>query len=269
MTFRDQVLAYPRAGLSLSEAKTKRDHLANLPPELFEMAEQNAGQGASFSAKLRQLVIAMQSLLSAAQKAEAAAPTSAAKPSPASTQIAHKGGIKSDPLKSGAKASESVPPDVALANAADALVLSEGIGYAEAMLKAAENDPALADRYAARHVDGAAPAKLPPLPIPRGYRLITKPADVELAERSKARAEKDGVTYGEAMSLVLAEDEALASRYFDVGGSSALDELAYRVETIQAAARGRERVTEPKAVSLALAEDPVLREAVFCYFERI
>src|SRR5450756_1719396 len=99
MSFRDQVLNHPRSGLSLSEAKTRRDHLANLPPELFEMAEQAAGTGASWSAKLKALVVGMQSLLDSLQKAEAAAPTSAAKPSPASTQIVHKGSSKSDPLK--------------------------------------------------------------------------------------------------------------------------------------------------------------------------
>ena len=93
---------------------------------------------------------------------------------------------------------------------------------------------------------------------------------MELAELSKARAEKDGVIYAEAMSLVLAEDPALQTRYQDyTSGHSAIDELGYRVETIQAAARGRDHITELKAVSLALSEDPVLIDAVFCYFERI
>jgi hypothetical protein len=264
MSFRNDVLGYyrRRPGLSLAEGKTRYDRMAGLPPELFEMAEQAAGKGASWSDKLRLLVVGMQSLLDSLQKAEAAAPAPkpVAKPkAPASSGEA---------IGRGAMASESVLPDVAFAAAADAIALSEGVEYGEAMIRAAERDPELADRYASRHVDGAPPAKLPPLPIPRGYRLITKPADVELAERAEARAAADRVSYGEAMDLVLAEDKALASRYFDVGGNSALDELAYRVETIQAAARGRERVTEPKAVSLALAEDPVLKDAVFCYFER-
>jgi hypothetical protein len=272
MSFRDDVLNYPRGGLSLAEGKTKHDHLANLPPELFEMAEQAAGKGASWSDKLRLLVVGMQSLLDSLQKAEAAAPAAPKPVAESTTQVpvsksaAAKG---TSTASGGAKASESVPPDVEFAAAADLIVLCEGIEYGEAMVKAAERDPELADRYASRHVDGAPPAKLPPLPIPRGYRLITKPADVELDERAEARAAADRCEYGVAMSLILAEDEALASRYFDVGGNSALDELAYRVETIQAAARGRERVTEPKAVSLALAEDPVLKDAVFCYFERI
>lgn len=272
MSFRDDVLTYyrRRPGLSLAEGKTRYDRMAGLPSELFEMAEQAAGKGASWSDKLRLLVVGMQSLLDSLQKAEAAAPTSAAKPSPASTQIVHKGGSKSDPLKSGAMASESVPPDVAFAAAADAIALSEGVEYGEAMILAAERDPALADRYAARHVDGAPPAELPSVPVPRGYRLVTKHADVELDERAKKLAEERQVSYGDAMSLALAEDPALSSRYFDYcSGSTAVHELARRAETIKEAARGREHMTFAKAVSMALAEDPQLKTAVHAYYERI
>ena len=178
----------------------------------------------------------------------------------------------SDHKPMGAQASESAPafvrPDVALAAAADALVLAEeGLGYGEAMDRALADDPALADAYARRWDSRRSP--MPTLPIPRGQRLIDRPSDVELADRSKARAEKDNVTFAEAMTLVLAEDPALKSRYMDfTSRHSALDELAYRVETIQAAARGRDHITEAKAVSLALSEDPMLKDSVFCYFER-
>jgi len=321
MSFRDDVLNYPRqSGLSLSEVKDRHDHLANLPPELFEMAEAQAGKGASFADKLKAFVTALQTLVLEIQKAEAATP----KPSAAAAQ---KGKV-SPTVNKGAMASEAAPafmrPDQEFAAAADALALSEGIDYGTAMLRTAENDPELAKRYHEANfgVPDATPLSERPdvqlaeaadalmlaedfsgdygeamtraladdsdladayacrfdsgshlepaaLPIPRGHRLIERRADEELLERSKARAEKDGVTYAEAMSLVLAEDPALQTRYQDyTSGHSAIDELTFRVETIQAAARGREHITEPKAVSLALAEDPVLKDAVYCYFER-
>lgn len=330
MSFRDDVLNYPRAGLSLAEGKTRRDRLANLPPELFELAELQAGKGASFVDKLEAFVTALQTLVVEVQKAEAATPDP--KPAAKSTQVPPSKSVASKGTASaanreGAMASEAAPafmrPDQELAAAADALALSEGLDYATAMLRAGENDPELARRYRednfgrpdatplserpdvqlaeraktraerdgidfgaamrlelsedtaladayARRFDSGSHLEPAALPIPRGHRLIERRADVELAERSKARAEKDGGSYAAAMSLVLAEDPALQTRYQDyTSGHSAIDELAYRVETIQAAARGRDHITEPKAVSLALSEDPVLKDAVFCYFERI
>jgi hypothetical protein len=183
----------------------------------------------------------------------------------------------SDRMPRGAKAAAHyleppavLPADVQLAAAADALVLSEGIPYGVAMDKALADDSDLADRYASRHVDGAPEAELPSVPVPRGYRLITKPADVELAERAEARATADRCELGDAMTLVLNEDPALASRYFDASsGWSALHEVAQRAEQVQDAARGREHIPQHKAVSMVLAEDPVLKDAYYCHLERI
>ena len=63
--------------------------------------------------------------------------------------------------------------------------------------------------------------------------LVQRRADVELAERAEVRAAADRVPYGEAMTLVLAEDEALASRYYDYcSGSTAVHELAARAGQI-------------------------------------
>jgi hypothetical protein len=263
-SFRDEVLNYPRAGLSLAEVKTRRDHLANLPPELFEMAEQAAGPGASFTDRLRALVVAMRQLLIDAQAAEAAPTTKPAAKPAAGTPATPKGVDRN----AGAQASEGVSPDVELANAADAIALSEGVAYGEAMLLAAERDPELARRY---HEDsfGAERSDLPVIPVPFGHRLIDRRADEELAEKAEARRLADDIELGEAMLLVLAEDEALATRYMDyTSGNSALDELAYRVSTIQAAATPREHMTPAKAVGMALSEDPALKVAVACYYER-
>jgi hypothetical protein len=101
----------------------------------------------------------------------------------------------------GAKASEGGRPDVALAAAADALVLSEGIDYRTALLRAAENDPELAKRY--REDNFGAPDATPRAERP----------DVQLAERAKKLAEERSIPYGEAMTVVLAEDPDLAKRY--------------------------------------------------------
>jgi hypothetical protein len=262
-SFRDQVLNYPRDGLSLAEVSKRRDHLANLPPELFEMAEQAAGPGASFTDRLRALVVAMRQLLIDAQAAEATKPAAAAKPATGSPATP-----KGVDRNAGAQASEGVSPDVEFANAADAIALSEGVAYGEAMLLAAERDPELARRY---HEDnfGAERSDLPVIPAPFGHRLIDRRADEELAEKAEARRLADDIELGEAMLLVLAEDEALATRYMDyTSGNSALDELAYRVSTIQAAATPREHMTPAKAVGMALSEDPALKVAVACYYER-
>jgi hypothetical protein len=113
-------------------------------------------------------------------------------------------------------------------------------------------------------------ALVPPLPLPRGHRLIERRADVELAERSKARAAGEGITFAEAMRAELAQDPALRSRYEDHrSGRTALDELAYRIATIRSAAHAREHMTEAKAAGLALSEDPTLKAAVFAYFEAV
>ena len=94
-----------------------------------------------------------------------------------------------------------VPPDVALAAHAHALVLSEGIPYGTAMARAAENDPELAKRY--HEANFGAPDATPRAERP----------DVQLAERAKARAERDGLDFGAAMHLELSEDTALADAY--------------------------------------------------------
>lgn len=272
-SFRDTVLNFPRSGLSLAEASKRHDHLANLPPELFEMAEQTAGAQATFADKLRAFVVGLRDLLIEAQAAEAAQP--ATKPAPAAkakptTQVpVHKsawakaGGGRGK----GAQASETSGEEFAAA--ADAIALSEGIDYGTAMLKAAENDPAMAERYANRHVLGAERTDLPPIPVPFGHRLIDCPADEELAERSATIASERGIDLGEAMSVAVAEDEALASRYLDfTAGRTALDELAERAEQIVAAANSRDHMSMSKAVALALSEDPTLKTAVSAYYER-
>lgn len=112
-------------------------------------------------------------------------------------------------VKSGAMASESAPapafvrPDVALAAAADALMLSEDFtgDYGAAMNKALADDPDLAKRYHEQRF-GA------PDTTPRSER-----PDVQLAEASKKIAEERSIPYGAAMAVALAEDPALAKRY--------------------------------------------------------
>lgn len=196
MTFRDQVLNLPRAGLSLAEGKIRHGRLAGLPPELFELAELQAGKGASFVDKLKAFVTALQTLVVEVQKAEAAAP--AAK----STQVPAKG-TTSAAIQEGAKASEALRPDQALAAAADALMLSENFtgDYGAALGKVLADDLALARRYREDNFGR-------PDTTPRAAR-----ADVMLAERAKKLAEERSIPYGEAMSRALAEDPALAERY--------------------------------------------------------
>ena len=266
-SFRDEVLNYPRDGLSLAEVSKRRDHLANLPPELFEMAEQAAGPGASFTDRLRALVVAMRQLLIDAQATEATQPATKPAAKPAAGTPATPKGVDRN---AGAQASEAMSPDAEFAAAADAIALAEGISFGEAMLRAAENDPAMAERYANRHVLGAERSDLPPIPVPFGHRLVTARADEELAEVSAKIASERGIELGEAMSVAIAEDEALATRYMDyTAGRTALAELAERAAQIVDAAIPREHMTTSKAVALALTEDPTLKTAVFCYYERI
>jgi len=94
-------------------------------------------------------------------------------------------------------------PDVGLAAAADALMLSEDFAgdYGAAVNKALADHPALAKRY--REDNFGAPDATPRAERP----------DVELAERAKKLAEERSIPYGKATRLVLAEDPALAKRY--------------------------------------------------------
>jgi len=103
----------------------------------------------------------------------------------------------------GNAASTSLRPDVELAAAADALMLSEDFtgDYGAAMNKALADDPALAKRY--REDNFGAPHATPRAERP----------DVQLAERAKKLAEEHCIPYAEATRLVLAEDPALAKRY--------------------------------------------------------
>jgi hypothetical protein len=96
-----------------------------------------------------------------------------------------------------------VRPDVALAAAADALMLSEDFtgDYGAAMSKALADDPALAKRY--REDTFGAPDATPRAERP----------DVQLAEAADRIALSEGIPYGAAMSRALAEDPALAKRY--------------------------------------------------------
>jgi hypothetical protein len=129
-------------------------------------------------------------------------------------------------------------------------------------------DTQLADAYARRFDLSGAALEPPAVPVPRGHRFVDRRADLELAEKTQARKRQDGTSYAAAMHAVLAEEPALRSRYEDfTSRHTALDELAYRAETIRAAATPREHMTPAKAAALALSEDPVLKDAVYCYFE--
>lgn len=189
----------------------------------------------------------------------------------------HKGGgSSSDALKEGARASEThheavtsyeqARPDLMLAESAQAIAEAEGVDYDAAMRLATERDPLLAFRYGdmASARQRSRGARVDP---PKGLRLCECPPDVEVAERAKALADVEGIGYGAAMTRLLAENPKLASRYHDQRmGECALDELAYRVDTLVSA--NEWRLSERKAVDAVLAEDAVLKASVLAYFER-
>lgn len=242
-----EVLGYIErpSDLSLSEIKARRQRFADLPDELFEMAEQMSPPGATLVDKLENArkVLVESVKLAEAWPGDGPAARIAAAVKPAES-------TDSKPLSS----TES-RPDIMLAKLANEIRASEDVGYGEALSRAKQRDPELAKRYAEDSFGVRSPAASSDRP------------DVELAERAKARAEKDGVDYGSAMTLELTEDPALASRYADQNaGRTALDEAAYRGETIRAASHGR--LSREKAFNAALAEDPKLRAGVGSYFEK-
>ncbi len=150
-----------------------------------------------------------------------------------------------------------------LAKLADEIRLSEGVDYGKALDLARQRDPELAKRYADDCFGG-------PAPVPSSDR-----PDVELAERAKARAEQDGVDYGRAMSLELAEDPALALRYHERRLDGVAPESSTKVKTppgmrlvterpdVQLAERAK-KLSEERgipygaAMTVALTEDPAL-----------
>ena len=151
-------------------------------------------------------------------------------------------------------------PDVQLAERAAAIQLAEGVDDGKAMDLALARDPLLAFRYADR--DGARRrSRGATVKPPRGTKLCEARPDVELAERAQARAQADGSTYAVAEGAVLAENPKLGSRLRDYRrDENALDELAYRAETILT---GNPRMTPAKATDACLAEDPAFRSRVY------
>ena len=309
--FKGQVLAYikgPNDRATLAESRERYQRFDELPDELFETAEQMSPPGASFAEKLdkAQTILVEAVKLAeaapgegpaariAAAVAPAAADTKGTAPSFAESRpdvmlakLAHEIRLSEgvdygqalnmarqrdpelaqryrDAVYGGpAATSTGERPDVELAERTKARMEKDGLGYAEAMRLELAEDPALAERY---HDDGARePARVKP---PMGMCLVTERPDVQLAERVKARQERDGVDWSEAARLELADDPALASRYADFqSGRTALDEASYRAETIRAAHHGR--IGHGKAFNAALAEDPKLRAGVEAYFEKI
>lgn len=252
---KEQLSDYLRkpSDLSLSEAKAREQHFEALPDELFEMAEEMSPPGASFVDKLEN---AHKIMVEAVKLAEAwpgdgpaARIASAVKPSAPAD---------GEPSLS----YRDSRPDVQLAELANEIRLSESVGYGKAMRLACERDPGLAARYKA---DCFGPATT----------SSTDRPDVELADRAKARAEKDGVDYGKAMGLELSENPALAKRYHERCLGGAAPESSVKVKPprgmrlvserpdVQLAERMKARqkrdgVDSAKAMGLELAEDPAL-----------
>ena len=308
-----EVLAYiERPGdLSLSEIKARRQRFANLPDELWETAEEMSQPGATLVDKIenaRKILVEVVKLAEAWPGDGPAARIAAAVKPPASVETGPMTFAESRPdvmlakLANEIRLSEDVDygqelslakqrdhalakrymedrfggpapaassdrPDVELAEKTKARAEKDGVTYSKAMgLELAEN-PALALRYKGSGVGGAASSGTSQVKTPPGMRLVTERPDVQLTERIKARQERDGVGWSEAERLELSEDPALASRYADwKAGRTAIDEAAYRGETIRAASHGR--LSPDKAFSAALAEDPQLRAGVGAYFEK-
>jgi len=104
------------------------------------------------------------------------------------------------------------------AKLAEALAEKDGVvhmlpGEKDTYLKLAEIDHEAAMAAVQARIDGPAALKLGATgSSSEGDSDEAKPADVELAEKAKARATKDGITVGEAQKLTLAEDPDLAQR---------------------------------------------------------
>jgi hypothetical protein len=211
-TLRDDMLAFlgEHKGLSLAEARTDYGVLIDMPDEAFEMAEQIAGPGAGINDRMKAFIRVgtqvvkmaegggdgelVHMLRTAMPRREQAATAGSARPA----------GSQSEPEPMTFAESR---PDVQLAKLANEIRLSEDVDYGQALSLAKQRDPALAKRYVDDNLGGPAP------------KLSTDRPDVELAERARARAETDGIDYGKAMSLELAENPALAARYLGGAGS--------------------------------------------------
>jgi hypothetical protein len=254
-----QVLAYVdgQTNLELAERTRRHQGFDDLPDELYELGEQMSPKGADLPAKVK----TMTRVLTEAVKLAEAWPGEG----PAQRIAA---AVKAEPAPAaGPMTFAEARPDVMLARLTEEIREAEGVDYGEAMRLAEERDPYLSLQY--RTMDGARETmRAVDVEPPRGMRLCETRPDVELAERGQALAKAEGLTFAEAERRLLAENPKLRRRYRDYsfgGGRSALDELAYRAHTIRAASRGR--VSERKAVSAALSEDPTLREDVMAWFE--
>jgi hypothetical protein len=273
MSLKADLLAYfdSQPAVTLAEGKSRQETYANLPDELYEMAEAMSSEGSKSSLleRLENLIVVTRE----AMKLVEGSSTTDAFAKRFAMPLACVGALHEwdgDSRGKGAPEPEAMTfaearPDAMLAKVAGEIRLAEEVDYGRAMDLALERDPLLALRY---ETDGntrrlSKGAKVEP---PRGMHLCETRPDVEIAERAQAIAKAEGTSYAEAERRLLAENPKLKSRYHDYTmGESALDELAYRVTTIRSASGGR--VTQKKAVDAALAEDAVLREAVMAYFE--
>jgi hypothetical protein len=146
MTLKEEVLAYtrrtaPSNGLKLTENVSRLKRFAELPDEVYQLAEQQAGAGATFADKLRQVVAILEELVKVATTAD----SGATKPTKPVQQTDH--GKDTGSAPTGAKASEGASADVLLAKAAGAIKLAEGVDFGQALGLARQRDPALAERY--------------------------------------------------------------------------------------------------------------------------
>jgi hypothetical protein len=259
-------------GLHLGEWRARHDHLVQLPDELFTMADAMSSKGsdsplAERLGNLKTVTVEVLKLAEGRGAVDDFARRFAMPLALVEDMHAESGEAEAPPAPTPDPLTfAEARPDVMLAKLADEIQAEEGCTYGEALQLAEERDPVLAFRYrdAPYLRKLSKPVRIEP---PRGLRLCETRPDVELAERAKSRATADGSSYAAAEALVLAENPKLASRYHDRRtGENALDELTYRVATIREQSQGR--VSERKATDAALAEDPVLREAVMAYFER-
>jgi hypothetical protein len=288
MSLRTELLALVdrRPAVALAEGVSRREVIEQLPAELFEMADAMSSNGSDspLQERLHNLEIVTREAVKLAEgqaNTEAFARRFAMPLACVNALHRHEGTAPGDRLQNvAAGASRAVNtedpapmtfaearPDVMLARMADEIHESEGVDYGTAIGLAEERDPMLAFRYRdasfLRENTRASRADIEP---PRGLKLCECPPDVELAERGKALAAAEGITFAAAMDRLLKEDVKLATRYHDRRmGENALDELAYRATTIREASRWR--MSERKAMDAALAEDPKLKEAVLAYFE--
>jgi hypothetical protein len=278
MSLKADLLAYldSRPAITLAERKSHQETYANLPDELYEMAEAMSSKGSEspLLERVGNLVTVTTEVMKLVEAGSPGVDDFALRFSqPLACVGALHGWSGSKHGKGGAEAEPEPPmtfaesrPDVMLAKVAEEIRLSEGVDYGAAMGLALERDPLL--RFRLNDADHArSRSRAVPVKPPKGFRLSETPADVELAERAESLAASEGIGVPAAMKRILHDDPKLKSRYHDYTlGENALDELKYRVESIRLASGGR--VSVQKATDAALAEDPMLRDGVNAYFER-